>query len=84
MSAIIITYDPKMKRLLISCLHKGITTIRSASKVYFQMMRNSRKCRAEKRIKECLEKGLFEPVNTNFTGTEELLDNLVNDITKVL
>jgi len=28
-------------------------------------------------MKECLEKGLSEPVNTNFIGTEELLDNLV-------
>jgi len=35
-------------------------------------------------MKECLEKGLSKPFNTNFTGTEELLDNLVNDITKVL
>jgi len=35
-------------------------------------------------MKKCLEKGLSEPVNTNFTGTEELLDNLVNDITIAL
>jgi len=33
-------------------------------------------------MKECLEKGLSKPVNTNFAGTEELLDNLVNDINK--
>jgi len=51
---------------------------------YFQMMRNSRKFRVEKRVKECIEKGLPEPVNTNLTGTEELLDTLVNNITTAL
>jgi len=35
-------------------------------------------------MKEYLEKGLSEPVKTNITGTEELLDNLVNAITKAL
>jgi len=84
MSTIIITYDPESKRFLLDCSRKGITTICSASQVYFQMMRSSRKSRVKKRMKECLEKGLSEPVNTNFTGTEELLDNLVNDIMKVL
>jgi len=84
MSTIIISYDPELKRFLLDCSCKCITTICSASKVYFQMMRNSRKRRVKKRMKECLEKGLSEPVNTNFRGTEELLDNLVNDITKAL
>jgi len=45
------------------------------------MMRNSRKRRVEKRMKECIEKGLPEPVNTNLTGTAELIDTLVNNIT---
>jgi len=84
MSAIVITYDPELRRFLISCSRKGITMIHSASKAYFQIMRNLRKCRVEKRMKECVEKGLPEPVNTNLTGTEELLDTLVNNITTAL
>ncbi len=84
MNAIVVSYDQEQKRFIISCSRKGLITVRSASKVYFQMMKNSRRRRVEKRIKECMEKGLPEPVNTNLTGTEAILDTLVNDITIAL
>jgi hypothetical protein len=48
------------------------------------MMKNSRRRRIEKRTKECIEKGLPEPVNTNMTGTEAILDKLTKDIVTAL
>jgi len=75
-----VTYNPDTKKFYLECSRKGITTIRSASKVYYQLMKTSRKRRVEKRRKECEEKNLPEPRDTPMTGTEEILDTLVKDI----
>jgi len=80
--SIVVTYNPETKRFTIDYLCKGITAICSASKVYFQVMKTTRRRRVEKRRKECKEKNLPEPRNTPMTGTEEILDTLVKDITK--
>ena len=79
-----VTYNPDTKRFYMDCSRKGIATIRSASKVYYQLMKTSRKRRVEKRRKECEEKNLPEPRNTPMTGTEEILDTLVKDIDLVM
>jgi len=82
--SIVVTYNAKTKRFTIACSRKGITTILSASKVYFQVMRTSRRGQVEKRRKECKKKNLPEPRNTPMTRTEEILDTLIKDITRVL
>jgi len=47
-------------------------------------MRTSRRERVEKRRRECKEKNPPEPRNTPMTGTEEIFDTLIKDISKVL